>query len=153
MSPFCQRDQVHTRQAVKRYRLGSVDLGTVDPSAAQRSRKSLPAIPVPTLPTITMPTLSPNFTGQVPCQAQKIFCWGLLSPPSSQYVRGQEISEQYQPVTMQDHYIKTSFPASELGCSLMEIDSRTIKYNHYNRLDTIYSSVCHNYRRTLSKWT
>ena len=118
---------------VKRYRLGSVDLGTVDPSAAQRSRKSLPAIPVPTPRSKTMPSLSPNSTRQVPCQAQKIFCWGLLTPASwglltpavSQSVRGQENIITTSLVTMQNHYTKTAIPASELGCSLMEIDSRT----------------------------
>jgi hypothetical protein len=110
---------------VKRYRLGSVDLGTVDPSAAQRSRKSLPAIPVPTPRSKTMPSLSPNFTGQGPCQAQKIFCWGLLTPGMSQSVRGQENIITTSLVTMQNHYTKTAIPASELRLPLMGIDSRT----------------------------
>ena len=127
MSLFCQRDQVHTRRHVKRYRLGSVDLGTVDPSAAQRSRKSLPAISVPTLRSKTMPSLSPNSTRQGPCQVEKIFCWGQLTPPSSQSVRGQENIITISTVTMQDHYTKTAIPASELGLPLMEMDSRTQK--------------------------
>ena len=76
--------------------------------------------------------------------------WGLLTPVVSQSVRGQENTEQSCTVTMRDHYIKTLIQSPELRFPLMEIDSRTIIYNDYNRLDTIYSPVCHNYRRTLS---
>ena len=132
--------------------------------AASLSPKYLPAIPVPTVPTITMPTLSPNFTGQDPCQHQKDLLlgniclgtadpWGLLTPIASQCVRGQENIITTSPVTMREHYTKTSIPASELGLPSMEIDLRTIIYNDYNRLYTIYSPVCHNYRRIQSKWT
>ena len=131
---------------------------------ASLSCKSLTATTVPTMPNKN----HANSVGQVhtarPVPTSKDLLlgniclgtadpWGQLTPTSSQSVRGQEISEQSRPVTMRDHYIKTSFPASELGCSLMVITSRTIIYNDYNRLDTIYSSVSHNYRRTLSKWT
>ena len=89
---------------VKPNRVGSVDLGTVDPSAAQRSRKYLRAITVPTLRSKTMPSLSPNFTGQEPCQPAKIFCWGLLSPGRSQCVRGQEKIITSCTATMLNHY-------------------------------------------------
>ena len=110
---------------VKPNRVGSVDLGTVDPSAAQRSRKYLRARTVPTLRSKTMPSLSPNFTGQDACQVEKIFWWGLLSPGGSQSVRGQENIITTGTVTMQNHYTKTLIPASELGCALVGIDSRT----------------------------
>jgi len=108
----------------------------------------------------TMPSLSAKSSRQDPCQDEKIFwcgwakfAWGQLTPAVSQSVRGQENIMLTRPVTMRDHYIKTSIQSPELTMPSMEIDSRTIKYNHYNRLDTIYSSVSHNYRRTLSKWT
>ena len=119
----------------------------------------------------TMPSLSRKSTRQVPCQDEKIFywatfawgqltwglqtlgTWGLLTPAMSQSVRGQENIMLTCTVTMREHYIKTSFPAIELRLLLMEIDSRTIIYNDYNRLDTMYSPVCHNYRRTQRKWT
>ena len=123
------------------------------PQRSTAFSKSLTAISVPTLRSKTMPTLSPNSTRQGPCQVQKIFCWGLLSPGMSQSVRGQRNIITISTVTMQNHYTKTAFPASELGLPLMEIDSRTIKYNHYNRLDTMYPSVYDNYRRTQRKWT
>ena len=122
-------------------------------SAASVSRKSLTAKTVPTLRSKTMPSLSAKSTRQDPCQVEKIFWWGQLSPGVSQSVRGQENIMLTCAVTMREHYIKTSIPASELGLPSMEIDSRPIKYNNNNRLDTIYSSVSHNYRRTLSKWT
>ena len=79
--------------------------------------------------------------------------WGLLTPAVSQSVRGQENIMLTRPVTMRDQREKTLIQSPELTMPLMEIDSRTIIYNHYNRLDTIYSSVYVNYRRTLSKWT
>ena len=119
----------------------------------------------------TMPSLSAKSIRQDPCQVKKIFywatfawgqltwglqtlgTWGLLTPAMSQSVRGQENIMLTCTVTMREHYIKTSFPASELRLPLMEIDSRTIIYNHYNRLDTMYSSVYDNYRRTQRKWT
>ena len=65
---------------VKPNRVGSVDLGTVDPSAAQRSRKYLRAITVPTLRSKTMPSLSPNFTGQEPCQRCEDLLLGTIDP-------------------------------------------------------------------------
>ena len=126
--------------------------------------KCLPATTVPTMPIKN----HANSAGQVhtarPVPRQKDLLlgniclgtadpWGLLTPAVSQSVRGQENIMLTRPVTMREHYIKTSFPAIELRLPLMEIDSRTIIYNHYNRLDTIYSSVYVNYRRTLSKWT
>ena len=131
---------------------------------ASLSCKSLTATTMPTLPTITMPTLSPNFTGQDPCQHQKDLLlgniclgtadpWGLLTPIASQSVRGQENIITTSLVTMRDHYTKTSIQSPELTMPLMEIDSRTIKYNDYNRLDTMYPSVYSKHRRTLRKWT
>jgi len=95
------------------------------PQRSTAFSKSLPAIPVPTLRSKTMPSLSPNSTRQDPCQAQKIFCWGLLTPASSQSVRGQENIITTSLVTMREHYTKTAIPASELGLPLMGIDSRT----------------------------
>ena len=106
---------------VKPNRVGSVDLGTVDPMIP----KPLTAKTVPTLRSKTMPSLSPNFTGQDACQVEKIFWWGLLSPGGSQSVRGQENIITTGTVTMQNHYTKTLIPASELGCPLVGIDSRT----------------------------
>ena len=97
------------------------------PQRSTAFAKSLPAITVPTPRSKTMPSLSPNSTRQGPCQVEKIFCWGQLTPPSSQSVRGQENIITISTVTMQDHYTKTAIPASELGLSLMEIDSRTQK--------------------------
>ena len=95
------------------------------PQRSTAFSKSLTAISVPTPRSKTMPSLSPNFTGQEPCQPEKIFCWGLLSPGRSQSVRGQENIITISTVTMQNHYTKTAFPASELGLPLMGIDSRT----------------------------
>ena len=123
------------------------------PQRSTAFSKSLTAISVPTLRSKTMPSLSRKSTRQGPCQVEKIFWWGQLTPGMSQSVRGQENIITISTVTMRDHYTKTAFPASELGLPLMEIDSRTIKYNHYNRLDTMYPSVYDNYRRTQRKWT
>ena len=95
------------------------------PQCSTAISKSLPAISVPTPRSKTMPSLSPNFTGQEPCQPEKIFCWGLLTPGRSQSVRGQENIITICTVTLRNHYTKTSIPASELGLPLMEIDSRT----------------------------
>ena len=110
-----------TSLAVNPNKVGSVDLGTVDPMIP----KPLTAKTVPTLRSKTMPKLSPNFTGQDACQVEKIFWWGLLSPGGSQSVRGQENIITTGTVTMQNHYTKTLIPASELGLPLMTIDSRT----------------------------
>ncbi len=110
-----------TSLAVNPNKVGSVDLGTVDPMIP----KPLTAKTVPTLRSKTMPKLSPNFTGQEPCQPAKIFCWGLLSPGGSQSVRGQRNIKTTCTVTLRNHYTKTPFPASELGLPLMGIDSRT----------------------------
>ena len=131
---------------------------------ASVSCKCLPATTVPTMPTKN----HANSAGQVhtarPVPSQKDLLlgniclgtadpWGLLTPGVSQSVRGQENIMLTRPVTMRDHYIKTSFPAIELRLPLMEIDLRTIIYNDYNRLDTMYSPVYDNYRRTQRKWT
>ena len=104
-----------------------------------------------------MPSLSAKSSWQDPCQDEKIFwcgwakfAWGQLTPAVSQSVRGQENIMLTRPVTMREHYIKTLIQSPELRLPLMEIDLRTIIYNHYNRLDTMYSPVYHNYRRTLS---
>ena len=110
-----------TSLAVNPNKVGSVDLGTVDPMIP----KPLTAKTVPTLRSKTMPSLSPNFTGQDACQVPKIFWWGLLSPGRSQSVRGQEDIITTCTVTMQNHYTKTLIQASELGCPLVGIDSRT----------------------------
>ena len=110
-----------TSLAVNPNKVGSVDLGTVDPMIP----KPLTAKTVPTLRSKTMPKLSPNFTGQEPCQVRKIFCWGQLTPGTSQSVRGQENIITTSTVTMQNHYTKTPIPASELGLPSMGIDSRT----------------------------
>ena len=116
------RSSIYTSSlAVNPNKVGSVDLGTVDPMIP----KPLPAISVPTLRSKTMPKLSPNFTGQEPCQVSKIFWWGLLSPGGSLSVRGQTNIITTSLVTMQNHYTKTLIPASELGCPLVGIDSRT----------------------------
>ena len=116
------RSSIYTSSlAVNPNKVGSVDLGTVDPMIP----KSLPAITVPTLQSKTMPSLSPNFTGQEPCQPAKIFWWGLLSPGGSLSVRGQTNIITTSLVTMQNHYTKTLIQASELGCPLVGIDSRT----------------------------
>jgi len=106
---------------VKRYRVGSIDLGSVVPMIP----KLLTATTVPTLRSKTMPSLQANFIRQELCQPAKIFCWGLLSPGRSQSVRGQEDIITTSPVTMQNHYTKSSIPASELGCPLVGIESRT----------------------------
>mgnify|MGYP005827829125 CR=1 FL=1 len=128
--PMCllisMRSSVYTtEQAVKPNRVGSVDLRSVDPSAAQRSRKSLTATTVPSLRSKTMPTLSAKSIRQDPCQVEKIFWWGQLTPAVSQSVRGQENIITTSLVTMRDHYTKTAIQASELTMPLMEIDSRT----------------------------
>jgi len=143
-----------TTQAVNPFLgVGSTDLGTTDPSAAQRSLSACRQFPC-------------QLSDQKPCQlclltpygktrakSKRSFGWGQLTPGVSQSVRGQENIMLTRPVTMRDHYIKTSIQSPELTMPPMEIDSRTIIYNDYNRLGTIYSPVCHNYRRTLSKWT
>ena len=147
---------------VKRYRLGSVD--PTHASAASVSCKCLPATTVPTMPIKNHAKFVTQVHTASPVPRRKDLLlgniclgtadpWGLLTPASSQSVRGQENIITTSLVTMRDHYTKTSIQASELTMPLMEIDSRTIIYNHYNRLGTIYSPVCHNYRRTLSKWT
>ena len=123
------------------------------PQRSTAFSKSLPAISVPTLRSKTMPSLSRKSTRQGPCQVEKIFWWGQLSPGVSQSVRGQENIITISTVTMRNHYTKTAIQSPELTMSLMEIDSRTIKYNDYNRLDTMYSPVYDNYRRTQRKWT
>ena len=95
------RSSIYTSSlAVNPNKVGSVDLGTVDPMIP----KPLTAKTVPTLRSKTMPKLSPNFTGQEPCQPAKIFCWGLLSPGRSQCVRGQEKIITSCTATMQNHY-------------------------------------------------
>jgi hypothetical protein len=133
-----------------------------DPASV--SCKSLTATTVPTMPIKN----HANSAGQVhtarPVPRRKDLLlgniclgtadpWGLLTPAASQSVRGQENIRQARPVTMRDHYIKTLIQSPELRLPLMEIDSRTRIYNHYNRLDTMYSPVCDNHRRTQSKWT
>jgi len=128
-----------TEQAVNPFRGGVYRPGDNRPQRSTAIPKCLPAIPVPTVRSKTMPTLPANSIRQDPCQAEKIFCWGQLSPPLSLSVRGQEVKKA-------NHY-------AELAMPLMEIDSRTIIYNHYNRLDTMYSPVYSKHRRTLSKWT
>jgi len=95
------------------------------PQRSTAFSKSLTATTVPTLRSKTMPSLSPNSIGQEPYQVEKIFCWGLLTPASSQSVRGQENIITTSLVTMREHYTKTAIPASELGLPLMGIDSRT----------------------------
>ena len=140
-------------QAVNPFRGGVNRPGDNRPQCSTAISKSLPAISVPTLRSKTMPSLSRKSTRQGPCQVQKIFCWGLLSPGMSQSVRGQENIITISTVTMRNHYTKTSIQSAELGLPLMVIDSRTQIYNHYNRLDTIYSPVRCKYRRTQSKWT
>ena len=137
-------------QAVNPFRGGVCRPGDNWPQRSTAIPKCLPASTMPTLRSKTMPSLSAKSTRQVPCQVRKIFWWGQLTPGVSQSVRGQENIKLTCAVTMREHYIKTSFPASELTMPLMEIDSRTIKYNHYNRLHTMYPSVYANYRRTLS---
>ena len=116
------RSSIYTSSlAVNPNKVGSVDLGTVDPMIP----KPLTAKTVPTLRSKTMPKLSPNFTGQEPCQPEKIFWWGQLTPGRSQSVRDQENIITTSLVTMQNHYTKTLIQASELGCPLVGIDSRT----------------------------
>ena len=116
------RSSIYTSSlAVNPNKVGSVDLGSVVPMIP----KPLTAISVPTLRSKTMPSLSPNFTGQEPCQPAKIFWWGLLSPGGSLSVRGQTNIITTSLVTMQNHYTKTLIQASELGCPLVGIDSRT----------------------------
>ena len=145
-------------------RLGSVDLGTADPSAAQRSLSTCRQQPcqdekifcrLPNQEPCQVCRVSPH--GKTRAKLKRSFAWGQLTPPSllvtAQSVRGQENIMLTCAVTMREHKRKTSFPAIELGLPLMEIDSRTIIYNDYNRLYTIYSPVCHNYRRIQSKWT
>ena len=142
--------------------MGSVDPRSVDPtqaSAASVLCNCLPATTVPTLRSKTMPSLPAKSTRQGPCQDEKIFWsvvpsrWGQLTPVLSQYVRGQENIMLTRPVTMREHKRKTLIQNAELTMPLMEIDSRTIIYNHYNRLDTMYSPVYSKHRRTLRKWT
>ena len=124
------RSSIYTSSlAVNPNKVGSVDLGTVDPMIP----KPLTAKTVPTLRSKTMPKLSPNFTGQEPCQPAKIFCWGLLSPGRSQCVRGQRNIKTTCTVTMRDHYTKTLIPASELGSAPMEVKVR----GHKNIIITI----------------
>jgi len=131
---------------------------------ASVSCKCLPAITVPTMPIKNhAKSVSQVHTARpVPTSKDLLLgniClgtadpWVLLTPLASLSVRGQENIITFSTVTMRDHYTKTSIQASELGCSLMEIDSRTQIYNHYNRLDTMYSPVYSKHRRTLRKWT
>ena len=140
-------------QAVKRNRLGSVDLGTTDPSAAQRSLSACRQQPCQLSDQKPCQVCRVSPHGKTRAKSERSFGWGQLTPGMSQSVRGQENIKLTCTVTMREHYIKTSIQSPELTMSLMEIDSRTQIYNHYNRLDTMYSSVRHNYRRTLRKWT
>ena len=117
------------------------------PQCSTAFSKSLTAISVPTPRSKTMPSLSPNFTGQEPCQPEKIFCWGLLSPGGSQSVRGQENIITICTVTLRNHYTKTPFPASELGLPPMKVKLRGHKNIIITTAYTIYSSVHRDYRR------
>jgi hypothetical protein len=141
--------------------LGSVDLGTVDPSAAQRSLSACRQDPCQDEKIFCLPAnhkpcqvcqLSPH--GKTRAKLKRSFAWGQLTPPSlpvrSQSVRGQENIMLTCAVTMREHTRKTLIQSPELRLPLMEIDSRTIIYNDYNRLGTIYSSAYANYRRSLS---
>ena len=148
-----------TAQAVKPNRLGSVDptlrACRVSPCRQQPCQDGKifcrPANQIP----CQVCRVSPH--GKTRAKLKRSFAWGQLYPPSlpvtAQCVRGQENTMPTRPVTMREHYIKTLIQSPELTMPLMEIDSRTIIYNDYNRLDTIYSPVCHNshnYRRSLS---
>ena len=70
-----------TSLAVNPNKVGSVDLGTVDPMIP----KLLTAKTVPTLRSKTMPKLSPNFTGQEPCQPRRSFA-GVFCPQAGHKV-------------------------------------------------------------------
>jgi len=161
---YCPRITASDMKRLGSADLGSIDLGTVDPSAAQRSLSACRQQPCQDEKIFCMP---PN---QEPCQVCRVsphgktraklkrsFTWGQLSPPSllvtAQSVRGQENIITFSTVTMREHKRKTLIQSPELTMPLMEIDSRTIIYNHYNRLDTMYSPVYSKHRRTLSKWT
>jgi len=144
--------------------LGSIDLGTVDPSAAQRSLSACRQQPCQDEKIFCRPAnhkpcqvcqLSPH--GKTRAKLKRSFAWGQLTPPSlpvtAQCVRGQENIMLTCAVTMREYKRKTLIQSPELTLPIKEIDSRTQIYNHYNRLDTMYSPVYHNYRRTQRKWT
>ena len=144
--------------------LGSVDLGTVDPSAAQRSLSACRQQPCQDEKIFCLPAnqepyqvcrVSPH--GKTRTKLKRSFAWGQLSPPSlpvtAQCVRGQENIMLTRPATMREYKRKTLIQSPELRLPSMEIDSRTIIYNDYNRLDTMYPSVYSKHRRTLRKWT
>ena len=123
---FSERSSIYTSSQAVNPLWGGVNRpGDNRPQCSAAISKPLTATTVPTLRSKTMPSLSPNFTGQEPYQVEKIFWWGQLTPGRSQCVRDQENIITTCSVTMQNHYTKTLIPASELGCPLMTIDSRT----------------------------
>jgi len=139
-----------TAQAVKPNRLGSVD-----PTPTSVSCKCLPATTVPTLRSITVPSLLRKSTRQDLCQDEKIFywatfAWGQLTPGTFDptFTAGDSTM-----CARTRENIKNPNRYAGLAMPLMEIDLRTIIYNHYSRLGTMYSPVRHNYRRTQRKWT
>ena len=134
---------MYTRQSRQSSQIAWGQLTPPKRDPASLSCKSLPASIMPTSKDLLPGNICLGTTDP----------WGLLTPGVSQSVRGQENIMLTRPVTMRDQREKTLIESPELGLPSMEIDSRTIKYNHYNRLGTIYSPVRHNYRRTLRKWT